>query len=310
MIKKVIVIGLDGLEPRIVARSARSGPTSQPGAAAGAGRFRTVATTTPAQTPVAWSTFATGTNPGGHGIFDFLRRNPQTYLPDLALNRYEQKNVFLPPEGRQPAAGNAVWELLGAAGIGSTDPALSVYLPARLGSRADALGHGRTRPAGRPGNLHVLHHERRGPSPRKRKRRSPASRRRTADRDLPDRSAQPQDGRRPAGGDHRHESIPRDGECSSGRRDRPRSWKFRSTGWSDWLRVKFKLGLLQIDPGNGPVPPGQPRAGARAVCVSPINFDPEFPLFPISDARRLRGRPGLAKSGSITRPAWSKTTPG
>src|SRR5947199_7817 len=34
------------------------------------GNYTRLKTTYPAQTPVAWSSFATGTNPGGHGIFD------------------------------------------------------------------------------------------------------------------------------------------------------------------------------------------------------------------------------------------------
>ena len=84
------------------------------------GGFARVATTRPAQTPVAWSTFATGTNPGGHGIFDFLRRNPKTYLPELALNRYEQKNAFLPPKAVNLRRGTPLWELLAAAGKSST----------------------------------------------------------------------------------------------------------------------------------------------------------------------------------------------
>ena len=69
---------------------------------------------------MAWSTFATGTNPGGHGIFDFLRRNPKNYLPELALNRYEQKNAFLPPKAVNLRRGVPVWELLAAAGKSST----------------------------------------------------------------------------------------------------------------------------------------------------------------------------------------------
>src|SRR3954463_7024449 len=79
-----------------------------------------VATTTPAQTPVAWSTFATGRNPGGHRIFDFLRRDPATYLPDLALNTYEQKSPFVPPKAVNLRQGAPVWQLLDQAGIGST----------------------------------------------------------------------------------------------------------------------------------------------------------------------------------------------
>ena len=69
---------------------------------------------------MAWSTFATGTNPGGHGIFDFIRRDPRTYLPDLALNRYESRGAFLPPRAVNMRRGTPVWELLSAAGIAST----------------------------------------------------------------------------------------------------------------------------------------------------------------------------------------------
>src|SRR5438309_11378199 len=83
------------------------------------GGLARVATTAPAQTPVAWSTFATGTNPGGHGVFDFLRRDPATYLPDSGLSRHEQKNAFLPPRAVNLRRGTPVWDRLSAAGIGS-----------------------------------------------------------------------------------------------------------------------------------------------------------------------------------------------
>jgi predicted AlkP superfamily phosphohydrolase/phosphomutase len=33
---------------------------------------------------VAWANFITGRNPGGHGIFDFIARDPETYLPYLS----------------------------------------------------------------------------------------------------------------------------------------------------------------------------------------------------------------------------------
>ncbi|MGD0043773.1 MAG: alkaline phosphatase family protein, partial [Isosphaeraceae bacterium] len=66
----MIVIGLDGLEPRIVQTMLAAGELPNLQRLRAEGAFSRVATTTPAQTPVAWSTFATGTNPGGHGIFD------------------------------------------------------------------------------------------------------------------------------------------------------------------------------------------------------------------------------------------------
>src|SRR5919205_109890 len=95
--KRVIVIGLDGLDPGIVEGMLAAGELPHLGRLRAAGGYARVATTTPAQTPVAWSTFATGTNPGGHGIFDFIRRDPKTYRPDVGLSRFEQKNAFVPP---------------------------------------------------------------------------------------------------------------------------------------------------------------------------------------------------------------------
>jgi predicted AlkP superfamily phosphohydrolase/phosphomutase len=50
------------------------------------GGFQVLATTNPAQSPVAWSSFATGTGPGEHGIFDFLRRSSDTYVPDFSIS--------------------------------------------------------------------------------------------------------------------------------------------------------------------------------------------------------------------------------
>src|SRR6476659_3887742 len=117
--RRVIVIGLDGFDPVIAEKLLKEGELPNLAKLRAQGGYSRVRTTYPAQTPVAWSTFATGTNPGGHGIFDFIRRNPKTYLPDFALNRYEQKNAFLPPRAVNLRRGVPVWELLSAAGLGS-----------------------------------------------------------------------------------------------------------------------------------------------------------------------------------------------
>jgi predicted AlkP superfamily phosphohydrolase/phosphomutase len=94
---KVIVIGLDGLEPQITEAMLAQGRLPHLARLRQQGGYARLQTTYPAQTPVAWATFATGVNPGGHGIFDFLRRDPNTYLPALATNTYQQKNPFVPP---------------------------------------------------------------------------------------------------------------------------------------------------------------------------------------------------------------------
>src|SRR5437588_11966216 len=85
------------------------------------GNYTRLKTTYPAQTPVAWSSFMTGTNPGGHGIFDFITRDPQTYLPDVALTRFERpKSMFAQPPVVNRRNGTPPWQTLTGAGSPST----------------------------------------------------------------------------------------------------------------------------------------------------------------------------------------------
>ena len=70
------------------------------------GHYQALPTTNPAQSPVAWATFATGLNPGDHGIFDFLRRNPETYAPEYSISEIEQPEHVIRAFGYQlPLAG-------------------------------------------------------------------------------------------------------------------------------------------------------------------------------------------------------------
>ncbi len=119
-LRKVIVVGLDGVDPKLVQPMLDRGELPHLARLRSQGGFSRVQTTCPAQTPVAWSSFSTGTNPGGHGIFDFIRRDPETYFPDFSLNRYEQKNAFLPPKAVNLRRGTPFWDLLSQAGIPST----------------------------------------------------------------------------------------------------------------------------------------------------------------------------------------------
>lgn len=89
---RVIVLGFDGLDPKLLQAGMDAGRLPHFAALAASGHFQPLATTDPPQSPVAWSTFATGLDPGGHGIFDFLHRDPTDYSIDFSIA--EQ----LPPE--------------------------------------------------------------------------------------------------------------------------------------------------------------------------------------------------------------------
>ena len=82
---QVVVLGFDGADPNLAAKWMKDGKLPNLQRLAESGTFRPLGTTNPPESPVAWAAFATGLNPGGTGIFDFLKRDPQTYLPELAL---------------------------------------------------------------------------------------------------------------------------------------------------------------------------------------------------------------------------------
>jgi predicted AlkP superfamily phosphohydrolase/phosphomutase len=86
---KVIILGFDGLSPTIVERMMREGKLPHFSALKEKGSYSPLATTNPAQSPVAWAGFATGKNPGKHGIFDFIVRDPKDYQLRLSLSNYK-----------------------------------------------------------------------------------------------------------------------------------------------------------------------------------------------------------------------------
>jgi predicted AlkP superfamily phosphohydrolase/phosphomutase len=277
--RKVVVIGLDGLEPKIVDRMLEAGELPHLARLRVAGGYSRVATTWPAQTPVAWSTFATGVNPGGHGIYDFLRRDPKTYSPDLGLNRYEQKSAFLPPKVINLRRGTTIWDVLSGAGIPSaivrcpcTYPpeAMKGRLLAGMGVPDIRGGLGTATFYTTASNVtpreseQVVKLELRGTKcdshvigPRNPKAKDDM---RTAVTFEVDRSA-------------RTVTLRSEG--------RPSVLVLQEGTWSDWLSVKFKAGLLQsvagvmrfllvrLDP-------------ELEIYASPVNFDPTAPMFPIS----------------------------
>ncbi|MGZ5497096.1 MAG: alkaline phosphatase family protein [Candidatus Aminicenantales bacterium] len=129
--KKMIVLGLDGMDPVLTRRWIDEGrlPAFRKILEAG-GDFRPLGTSLPPQTPVAWSNFITGMDPGGHGIFDFFNRDPKTYVPVFsatetsgAAKTIRIGKTVIPLSGgqiRNLRKGPAFWQLLEDAGVPAT----------------------------------------------------------------------------------------------------------------------------------------------------------------------------------------------
>ncbi len=85
----MFVIGFDGMDPTLARKYMDEGKLPNLKRLAESGTFATLGSTQPSESPTAWSSFATGVNPGKHNIYDFLIRDFQTYLPDFNMIRRE-----------------------------------------------------------------------------------------------------------------------------------------------------------------------------------------------------------------------------
>ncbi len=116
--RKALVIGVDGMDPRICRRLMAENALPHLAALAEYGTFTDLATSNPPQSPVAWTCVAAGTNPGRHGIFDFLVRDPKRLLPELSLLRRKRSKLGVVRHVR-PFEGKTFWDLAAEAGLPS-----------------------------------------------------------------------------------------------------------------------------------------------------------------------------------------------
>jgi predicted AlkP superfamily phosphohydrolase/phosphomutase len=124
---RVVILGLDGLEPTITERLLKEGKLPNLAKLQLQGSYSHLQTTYPALSPVAWSTFATGVGPGGHNIFDFLSRDKHSYLPELSSSKVGTNSRKLRVGGFEIPLGKPVvrflrrsksfWKILGDHGI-------------------------------------------------------------------------------------------------------------------------------------------------------------------------------------------------
>ncbi len=301
MRKKAIVIGLDGLEPAIVDDMLARGELPNLARIRESGSYSRLKTTYPAQTPVAWSSFATGTNPGGHGIFDFISRDPVTYLPDAALSRFERpKSILAAPQVVNQRQGVPLWQPLSQAGVTSVVLRCPcTFPPDELNGRMLAgVGVPDLRGSQNKGTFY------------------------TQDRNVQARESEQvvilDSGfdlkTHVIGPRNTRQSPPSDTTCEIRvqMKKEPRCLVIETGGtparievaeksWSEWVRFKFKFSMLQSVTGIARFYVRQLGVGQTdpqvEFYVSAVNFDPAAPLFPVSSpanyAKDLAGQIGL-----------------
>ncbi|MCU1258286.1 MAG: type phosphodiesterase/nucleotide pyrophosphatase [Bryobacterales bacterium] len=138
-VKKVIFLGLDGLDPELTERWMAEGKLPNLSRLRAEGCYHRLRTTFPPLSPVAWSTFATGVNPAKHNIFDFLNRDLRTYAPELSsakvrtTTRYFQLGPWRIPLTKSSVEfrrkSEPFWKILGRNAIGSTILRVPITFP-------------------------------------------------------------------------------------------------------------------------------------------------------------------------------------
>src|SRR5262249_7932596 len=83
-VKRVVILGLDGLDYGLTEQLLSEGKLPHLAELRDQGCFKPLGSTLPPISPVAWSSFQTGVNPGKHNIFDFLTPDLRTYQPKLS----------------------------------------------------------------------------------------------------------------------------------------------------------------------------------------------------------------------------------
>jgi len=289
--KKVIVLGLDGMDPHLMSILMDQGKLPNFQRLRNQGDFRPLRTSIPPQSPVAWSNFITGTNPGGHAIFDFLHRDPENYIPKFSASATEEAkktikigNLVLPLSGgevKNLRKGKAFWQVLEDYDIPATVFKIPSNYPPVLTKQRTISGMGTPDITGSPGEFNYY-------------------------------TTEPTELKEDIGGGEIHEVyvignrveslLP--GPVNSFKKDRPKSgidfkvfldpvnpvakiviqdheFILKEGEWSDWKRVQFTM---------------IPTQSARGICkfylkqvrpefklyISPINIDPGAPALPIS----------------------------
>ncbi len=267
---KVVVLGIDGMDPAFV----ESHWADLPNLARlrNQGSYSRLRTTDPPQSPVAWSTFITGLDPGEHGIFDFVHRDAATREPYLSTDKTTGPRFTLPvgpyelPLSRSRVVslrkGRAFWEYLSDRGIPVTIVRIPAnYPPSEAGHELAGMGTPDLR--GTQGTYSYF----------------------TADSIHAEFSVQgpPNSLRR----DHATVMIPLIADADP---DRP--WVriqigdaksiVREGEWSEWLPADFPL-LPHLVSARGMVRIFAKQLHPRMeLYVSPVNVDPERPVLPLS----------------------------
>ena len=97
---KTLILGFDSFNPATFENMLGKGQMPNLEKFVQANGYSRLDVCSPPQTEVSWTSIATGADPGSHGIFDFVHRDPETYMPYVSIlptRKTALGEQFVPP---------------------------------------------------------------------------------------------------------------------------------------------------------------------------------------------------------------------
>jgi len=116
--KKTIVLGIDGFDPDVAGELIASGHLPNLARLAEYGTFSPLQPSLPPMSPVAWTDIGTGADSGNHGIFDFIHRRPENYMPFISMRK--SATGLLGTVYKSPRSCDGFWRYASDAGVPTT----------------------------------------------------------------------------------------------------------------------------------------------------------------------------------------------
>jgi predicted AlkP superfamily phosphohydrolase/phosphomutase len=128
---KTIILGFDSFDPAIFEEMAGKNKLKNLSKFVEAGGYSRLEVCSPPQTEVSWTSIATGADPGGHGIFDFVHRDPSSYAPYVSI--LPMKKTALGEQFVSPYIAKTLFEEAAEMGY----PATALWWPAMFPARPE-----------------------------------------------------------------------------------------------------------------------------------------------------------------------------
>jgi predicted AlkP superfamily phosphohydrolase/phosphomutase len=127
-----LILGFDSFDPGVFEAFSNQGLLPNLNRLAEKGGYSPFRVCAPPQTEVSWTSIATGADPGSHGIFDFVHRNPETYAPFVSILPTRTGSLgtqFVPPYSARTMFDEA---------IDQGFPATALWWPAMFPARPES----------------------------------------------------------------------------------------------------------------------------------------------------------------------------